>query len=120
MGTTRLAKVFAVGAFVLLVAGCDEHITDAVIVKNDTTAPVHFTIDLVDGRSFDLPVTAAPGASVRLLDGSQLSDGAGITRERCTVGELRAIGPDGTIVDRLPPPICAPTTVVVDGMPSPS
>lgn len=120
MDNGRLAKLFAVGAFPLLVAGCDEHITDAVIVENDTTAPVHFVIDLVDGRSFDLPVTAGPGASVRLLDGSQLSDGAGIMRQRCTVDELRAIGPDGTVVDRLPPPICAPSTVVVDGTPSPS
>ena len=95
MATHRLAKTFALGAFILLVAACDEHITDAVIVTNETSVPLCFEIDLVDGRSFDLVRTAEPGESILLLDGSQLSDGAGIMKDRCTVGELQAIGPDG-------------------------
>src|SRR4051795_1073000 len=102
----------AVGALALLASACDEHITDAVIVTNYMSVPLHFEIDLIDGRAFDLVPTADPGESVRLPDGSQLSDGAGIMKDRCTVGELRAMGPDGAILDRLPAPICAPPTVV--------
>jgi hypothetical protein len=111
----RPVRFLAFAVVVILLAACDEHITDAVIVTNDVSVPLHFEIDLVDGRSFALTTVAEPGESVRLLDGSQLSDGAGIMKDRCTVGELRALGPDGEVVERLPPPICAPATVVVHG-----
>jgi hypothetical protein len=118
---TRMAKVLGASLLVLTVAGCDEHITDAVIVTNQTSVPLRFEIDLVDGRrSFDLGRTAAPGESIRLLEGSQLNDGALIMKGRCTVSEIRATGPDGEIVDRIPPPICAPAEVVIDGLPPPS
>jgi hypothetical protein len=105
-------------ALVLLTVliGCnDSHITDSVRVVNETGKVLHFEIDLVDGRSFDLVRTVPPGQTVSVMDGSQLSDGAGIMRNRCTVGELRAIDPSGRVVSRLPPPICAPSTVVVGG-----
>jgi hypothetical protein len=116
-----LAKLLGASLVVLMIAGCDEHITDAVTVTNKTSVPLRFEIDLVDGRrSFDLVRTATPGESIRLLEGSQLKDGALIMRGRCTVSELRALGPNGEIVDRLPPPICAPAELVVDGLPAPS
>jgi hypothetical protein len=41
-------------------------------------------------------------------------------RDRCTVGELRGLGPDGQVVSRIPPPVCAPTTVVIGSAASPS
>ena len=91
----------------------DSHITDAVMLTNQTDQVLQFTIVLEDGSDFALNKTAMPGETIRLLDGSQLSDGAGIMRGRCTVGELRGLGPDGQTVSRLPPPICAPTTVVM-------
>jgi hypothetical protein len=109
----------ALGLFLaaMLLGGCDEHITDAVLVTNNTGSPLHFQLVLVDGRPFDLVTIAKPGETIRLLAGSQLSDDSGMTKDRCTVGELRAIDPNGRVVQRLPPPICATTTVVIGGVP---
>lgn len=98
----------------LMTGGCiDAHITDAVTVMNGTDQVLHFEIVTEKGIPFDLNTTVRPGETVRLLDGSQLSDGAGLTRNRCTVGELRAIASDGRVVSRLSPPICAPTKIVI-------
>jgi hypothetical protein len=95
------------------IACSDDHITDAVIVANRTNEVLHFDIVLVDGSRFPLTKSAKAGESVRVLDGSQLSEGAGIMRNRCTVGELRALRVDGSVVSRIPPPICAPIEVVI-------
>ena len=96
------------------IAGCiDDHITDAVNVTNESSHVLRFEIDLDSGQPFLLPPTAAPGQTIRLLDGSQLSDYGGMTRERCTVGELRAFNPDGTIAARWGPGVCATTTLIV-------
>ena len=103
-----------VALLVVSLAGCvDSHITDAVIVTNDSSQTLHFEIVTAAGKPFTLSLTAAPGQTVRLLDGSQLSDDAGLTRGRCTVGELRAVAPDGRIVAVWPPPVCATTTLTV-------
>jgi hypothetical protein len=94
--------------------GCvDSHITDAIRVTNDSSETLHFEITTVGGEPFALQRTAGPGQTVSILDGSQLSDGAGLTRNRCTVGELRAIAPDDRVVATWPPPVCADTTLTV-------
>ena len=113
--------VVAVVLTLLISGACsDSGITDVVMVVNNTPEVLHFEIVTVDGTAFGLNTTARPGETVPLLDGSQLSDGAGLMRDRCTVGELRALAADGHIVDRLPPPICANTTVVLGQGGSPS
>ena len=91
----------------------DSHITDAILVTNNSGGTLHFEVTTVRGESFPLVGTAAPGETIRLLDGSQLSDGAGLTRDRCTVGDIRALGRDGTIVATWPAPVCATTTLTV-------
>jgi hypothetical protein len=91
----------------------DSHITDAISVTNASSETLHFEITTVAGEPFPLQRSAAPGQTIRLLDGSQLSDDAGLTRNRCTVGELRAIEPDGRVVAAWPPPVCADTTLTV-------
>jgi len=104
-----------------ITGGCDDRgLTDVVTVVNNTGQVVHFEIVTVQGTPFPLNKTANPGDAVRLLEGSQLSDGAGLMRDRCTVGELRAIGPDGSVLQRPPPPICAPSNVVIGGGPGSS
>jgi hypothetical protein len=111
-GMVRLWSLIMAVAFASV--GCnDAHITDAVMVANRTNETLHFDIVLADGNRFALNTSAMPGETVRLLDGSQLSDGAGMMRDRCTVGEIRALGPDGHTVSRVAPPVCAPTTVVI-------
>jgi hypothetical protein len=83
---TRLR--FLVTVVVFVSAACnDAHITDAVMVANHTRETLHLDIVLVDGSRFVLDTSAMPDETVRLLDGSQLSDGAGMMRDRCTVGE---------------------------------
>lgn len=108
-------RIVALLAFLMAAAsGCiDSHITDAISVTNDSPEALHFEITTVAGESFALVRTAAPGQTISLLDGSQLSDGAGLTRNRCTVGELRALAPDGHVVASWPPPVCATTTLTV-------
>jgi hypothetical protein len=107
----RSLGLFAI-LLVVAVVGCDDsHITDSVRVVNDTPDILGFEITLADGSNFPLPDRAKPGETIDLLDGSQLSDGAGMMRDRCTVGEIRALGPDGSIAARWPPPVCAPTTI---------
>jgi hypothetical protein len=106
----RLRHLFAIAVAIALI-GCDEHITDAVSVENDRPDVLRFEITLADGSNFPLVTRAQPGETVAVLSGSQLSDDAGMMRNRCTVGELRAIGPDGRVVARWPPPICATTTI---------
>jgi len=115
------AAIFSVliGA-IWVVGGCDRGRTDAVTVVNNTGQVVHFEIVTVQGTPFPLNKTANPGDAVRLLEGSQLSDGAGLMRDRCTVGELRAIDPDGRVLQRFAPPICAPSNVVIGGGPGSS
>jgi hypothetical protein len=95
-------------------SGCtDSHITDAVLVTNNSPETLHFDIELVSGETFALVKTAGPGETIRLLDGSQLSDGAGMTRDRCTVGDIRALASDGHVVATWRPPVCATTTLTV-------
>jgi hypothetical protein len=112
VGSVRLRVVL-----VLLAAtfgGCvDSHITDAVRVTNDSSETLHFEIVTVAGERVPLSRTAAPGQTIAVLAGSLLSDGAGLTRNRCTIGELRAIVPDGRVVATWPPPVCADTTLTV-------
>jgi hypothetical protein len=101
--------------------GCnDSHITDAIWVANHTSGVLRFDIVLTDGSRFSLTTEAPPGQTVRLLDGSQLSDDARMTRGRCTVGEIRALTRDGRVVSRIPPPVCASTTIEVGSSTSPS
>lgn len=98
----------------IAMSGCvDSHITDAILVTNNSSGPLHFDVTAVGGERFPLVGTAAPGETIRILDGSQLSDGAGLTRDRCTVGDIRALGVDETIVATWPAPICATTTLTV-------
>ncbi|MEA2675331.1 MAG: hypothetical protein QOI92_2523 [Chloroflexota bacterium] len=98
----------------IAVSGCvDSHITDAILVTNNSSGPVHFEVTTVGGENFPLVGSAAPGETIRLLEGSQLSDGAGLTRDQCTVGEIRALGRDGTIVATWPAPVCATTTLTI-------
>jgi|GEM_PF-6520203 hypothetical protein len=109
-------KACIVGGLLLagIGAGCvDSHITDAILVTNDSAYTLHFEITTVDGGSFPLVTTAAPGETIRLLDGSQLSDGAGLTRDRCTVGDIRALADDGHALATWPAPVCATTTLTV-------
>jgi hypothetical protein len=108
------------GILVCVAACVDRGITDAVVVTNQTSETVHFQLVAVDGRNFDLVANAAPGQSARVLDGCQLSDDAGLMRDRCTVGELRAIGPDSQIVSRFRLPVCAPSTLIIDASTDPS
>jgi hypothetical protein len=104
-----------VGLFLaILVAGCDDsHLTDAILVTNNSAETLHFEITAVDGGTFPLARTAAPGETIRILDGSQLSDGAGLTRDRCTVGDIRALADDGRTLATWPAPVCATTTLTV-------
>jgi hypothetical protein len=98
----------------IAVSGCvDSHITDAILVTNNSGGTLHFEVTTVRGERFPLVGSAAAGETVRILDGSQLSDGAGLTRNRCTVGDIRALGRDGTIVATWPAPVCATTTLTV-------
>ncbi|MEO8274010.1 MAG: hypothetical protein ABI620_08080 [Chloroflexota bacterium] len=106
----------AIGCLLVLVgaAGCvDSHITDAILVTNRSGETVHFEITTVGGKNFPLVTTAGPGETVRILDGSQLSDGAGLTRDRCTVGDIRAFGRDSQLLATWPAPVCATTTLTV-------
>jgi hypothetical protein len=97
-----------------VLAGCvDSHITDAILVTNHSSDTLHFEITTVGGASFPLVATAAPGETIRLLEGSQLSDGAGLTRGRCTVGDIRALANDGQTLVTWPAPVCATTTLTV-------
>lgn len=97
-----------------LIAGCvDSHLDDAILVKNNSADTLHFQITTVDGRVFPLVKTAAPGETIRLLDGSLLSDDAGMTQNRCTVGDIRALGGDGGTRAVWPAPVCATTTLTV-------
>jgi hypothetical protein len=94
--------------------GCiDSHLTDAISVTNEASETLHFEIVTVAGERVPLSRTAAPGQTIAVLAGSLLSDGAGLTRNRCTIGELRAIVPDGRVVATWPPPVCADTTLTV-------
>ena len=104
-----------------IVGGCnDRGLTDVVTVVNNTDQVVHFEIVTVQGTPFQLSKTANPGETVGLFEGGLLSDGAGFMRDRCTVGELRAIDPDGRVLQRFAPPICAPSNVVIGGGPGSS
>lgn len=98
----------------ILVSSCiDSYITAEIAVQNDSDQELAFAVTLEDGSDFVLPARARPGEMVAVLSGSQLSDWAGISEKRCTVGELRALSPDGLIIKRWPPPVCATTTLTV-------
>jgi len=116
----RLATCLAIGVAFVSAACNDAHITNAVMVTNHTSETLHFDIVLVDGSRFALNTPAMPGETVALLSGSQLSDRAGMMRNSCTVGEIRALDADGQTVSNVAPPVCAPTTVVIGPTPSAS
>jgi hypothetical protein len=116
----RLATYLAIGVAFVSAACNDAHTTDAIMVTNRTSETLHFDLVVVDGSRFALNTPAMPGETVALLSGSQLSDGAGMMRNSCTVGEIRALGADGQTVSNVAAPVCAPTTVVIGPTPSPS
>jgi len=104
-----------------ITGGCDDRgLTDVVTVVNNTGQVVHFEIVTVQGPPFQLSKTANPGETVGLFEGGLLSDGAGFMRDRCTVGELRAIDPDGRVLQRFAPPICAPSNLAIGDVPGSS
>jgi hypothetical protein len=113
MGVERVAGLAAVAVCAALVAGCDPGITDAIVVENETTSSLHFQIVAIDGRVFPLPREVAPGGTLRLLEGGQLSPGAGLVVDGCTVGDLVAYADDGQEVARHAPPVCAPSLWVI-------
>jgi hypothetical protein len=94
---------------ILLLAGCgplpgsDQGITDAIVVRNNTTVPVHLSVVLSDGTLFDMHTVVAPGAAFLLHadipGGKMMPDG-------CTVGDLIAYDPSGREIARRPPPLC--------------
>jgi len=98
-----------------VVACVDTHIADAVWVKNHTPDSLHFELVAVDGRRFPLVRNIAPQQEGAVLTGSQLNPGAGLTVDRCTVGDLIALAPDGHEVTRHPPPLCAREVWVIEG-----
>src|SRR5262245_60182358 len=111
-----MRKRSALGCLLVVVGavGCvDSHLIDAILVTNESAETLHFEITTVGGQNFPLVTTAGPGETVRILDGSQLSDGAGLTRDRCTVGDIRALGGDGHLLATWPAPVCATTTLTL-------
>lgn len=83
-------RTFAVGsawlAVLAIVVYIDRGITDSVTIVNHTPDALRFAL-IAEVGGFDLVAPAAPGISVTVLSGSQLSDGAGLMRDRCTVGD---------------------------------
>ena len=111
--TGRLSLVLLVATS--FAACVDFHITDAVWVKNQTSNSLHFELIMVNGRRFPLVRNIAPHNEDTVLSGSQLNPGAGLTMNRCTVGDLIALAPDGHEVARHPPPLCAREVWVIEG-----
>ena len=110
------SRLFALLIALSMVGAChDEGLTAVVMLMNNSDDALHFEIVTEEGIPFDLVKTARPGEKIRLLSGSQVSDGSGLMRDGCTVGELRAIAADGRVVERFPPPICVDATLVVGG-----
>jgi hypothetical protein len=103
----------AVGALSWALSGCgqvmDVGVTDGVWVRNSTDVTLHFAIIKADGKPFDLTDEVTPGETYELLHGSQLSSGAGLMVDRCTVGDLIAYDPSGREIARHPPGLCART-----------
>ena len=92
----------------------DRGITDAVIVKNHTKTTLHFTLVIANGEPFALHRDVDAGDDLRLLSGGELSPGAGLLVNRCTVGDLTAFTADGHEVARHAPPLCAPAVWVIE------
>src|SRR6266511_427010 len=111
--TGRLSLVLLVATS--FAACVDFHITDAVWVKNLTSNSLHFELIMVNGRRFPLVRNIAPGQEDTVLSGGQLSPDAGLTVNRCTVGDLIALAADGHEVARHPPPLCAREVWVIEG-----
>jgi hypothetical protein len=117
----RIVGAIASLALLSRVTGCsDSGRTDAIVVANHTSQTLHFQVVRLDGKAFDLGKTAAPGETVVLIDVSYLQQDAGMGRSGCTVGDLTALGPDGSLVKRFPPPVCAPVILSVGQEPASS
>jgi hypothetical protein len=101
-----------VACLLLVVTGCGE-IHPTIFVTNGTPNQLRFEITLANGQDFPLPIRAEPSQRVPILTGGQLADGAGMTKDACTVGELRALGENDQVVKTWAPPVCATTTLKV-------
>jgi hypothetical protein len=111
----RVSVIGSAWLAALALTGCiDRGLTDAVVIVNHTPDTLRFALIAEDGRWFDLMAPATSGTSAIVLSGSQLSDGAGLMRDRCTLGDLIAFDANGHTVARLLPPLCAPGTWVME------
>ena len=101
-----------VASLLLVMAGCAEaHPT--IFVTNSTPDQLRFEITLANGQDFPLPIRAEPNQRVPIISTDQLATGAGMAKDGCTVGELRALGEDDQVVKSWPAGVCATTTLTV-------
>lgn len=115
-GIRMLVALTLTALVVAAFAGCDDsHIVDSISVKNGTPYSLHFELVAEDGKRFQLVRTIPSQEDGVVLTGSQLNPGAGLTVNRCTVGDLIALAPDGHEVARHPPPLCAREVWVIEG-----
>lgn len=104
--------VAALVGLLLVVSACAEaHPT--IFVTNSTPDQLRFEITLANGQDLPLPIRAEPNQRVPIISTDQLPDGAGIAKDGCTVGELRALGVDDQVVKSWPAGVCATTTLTV-------
>jgi hypothetical protein len=102
----------ALVALLLVVAACAEaHPT--IFAINNTPDQLRFEITLANGQDFPLPIRAEPNQRVPIISTDQLATGAGIAKDGCTVGELRALGENDQVVKSWPAGVCATDTLTV-------
>ena len=117
----RLALILPAIVGVLLVAGCDAPLGDAIGATNNTSVPLTFQVVMADGQPLTVTrIPLPPGGTAGILTGPAVTDPTSLTtRNGCTFGDILALDPAGHVVARRKPPLCNHQMWVIQ-LPAPS